>query len=115
MGSYHEPTFLESGTRQPPQVPVFGSHKQEIGLRKLPFGRPGPSKITFSVDFTAADGRKPVTFDIAEATLDRVFGLAGHSANHVFERYRGTIEKVAATIYFRGRRTTITADDFRSR
>ena len=46
------------------------------------------------------------------ATLDHVFGLGGSSAAHVFETNRSKIQEVAATIYFRGRRTTIAADDF---
>ena len=71
----HEPTFLERGTRMAPQVPVYGSPKQVISVRKLPVGRDSNPKISFSLDFAAADGRKPVTFEIPEATLDQVFGL----------------------------------------
>ena len=108
----HEPTFLERGPRMATQVPVFGSPKQVIRIRKLPAGRGDIRKISFSLDFTAADGRKAVTFEIPEATLNHVFGLGGNSAAQVFERNRGKIQEVAATIYFRGRRTTITPDDF---
>src|SRR5262245_56644770 len=108
----HEPTFLERGTRMATQVPVFGSPKQVIRIRKLPVGRGDIPKISFSLDFTGADGRKPVTFEIPEATLDHAFGLGGNSAAQVFERNRGKIQEVAATIYFQGRRTTITPDDF---
>ena len=75
-------------------------------------GRDDNPKISFNLDFTAADGRKPVTFEIPEATLDHVFGLGGNSAAHVFEPNRSKIQEVAATIYFRGRRTTIATDDF---
>lgn len=71
----HEPTFLERGTRKAPSVPVYGSPKQVIRIRKLPVGRDDIPKISFSLDFTAADGRKPVTFEIPEATLNHVFGL----------------------------------------
>lgn len=112
MRKYDEPTFLERGTRKAPPVPVYGSPKQVIRIRKLPVGRDDNPKISFNLDFTAADGRKPVTFEIPEATLDHVFGLGGNSAAHVFERNRRKIQEVAATIYFRGRRTTIATDDF---
>jgi Protein of unknown function (DUF1488) len=108
----HEPTFLELGPRKAPPVPVYGSPKQVITIRKLPVRRDGDPKISFSLNFTAADGRKPVTFEIAEATLNHVFGLGGNSPAHVFERNRRKIHEVAATVYFRGRRTTIAADDF---
>ena len=75
-------------------------------------GRDNNPKISFSLDFTAVDGRKPVTFEIPEATLNHVFGLGGNSAADVFERNRRKIQEVAAMIYFRSRRTTITAEDF---
>ena len=112
MSSDHQPTFLERGTRKAPPVPVYGSPKQMIRIRKLPVARDDIPKISFSLDFTAADGRRPVTFEIAAATLNHVFGLEGNSAAHVFERNRRKIHEVAATIYFRGRRTTITPEDF---
>ena len=112
MRQYDEPTFLERGTRMATQVPVYGSPKQVIAVRKLPVGRAGNPKISFSLDFAAADGRKPVTFEIPAATLDHVFGLGGNSATHVFERNRRKIQEVAATIYFRSRRTIINAEDF---
>ena len=112
MRKYHEPTFLERGSRMATQVPVYGSPKQVITVRKLPVGRDSNPKISFSLNFTAADGRKPVTFEIPEATLDHVFGLGGNSAAHVFERNRRKIQEVAAAIYFRGRRTIINAEDF---
>ena len=112
MRKYDEPTFLERGTRKAPPVPVYGSPQQVITIRKLPVRRDDKLKISFNLDFTAADGRKPVTFEIPEATLDHVFGLGGNSAAHVFERNRRKIQEVAATIYFRGRRTTIATDDF---
>jgi Protein of unknown function (DUF1488) len=112
--NYHEPIFLERGARMAPPVPVYGSPKQVITVPKLPVNRDAIPKISFSLDFTAADGRRPVTFEIQEATLDHVFGLGGNSAAHVFERNRRKIQEVAATIYFRGRRTTIVADDFKT-
>jgi len=112
--NYHEPIFLERGARKAPPVPVYGSPKQVITVRKLPVNRDAIPKISFSLDFTAADGRRPVTFEIQEATLDHVFGLGGNSAADVFERNRRKIQEVAATIYFRGRRTTIVADDFKT-
>ena len=46
-----------------------------ITVRKLPVGRDSNPKISFSLNFTSADGRKPVIFEIPEATLDHVFGL----------------------------------------
>jgi hypothetical protein len=112
MRRHHEPTFLPSGRRLAPQVPVYGSPQQVIG-RTLPVPRDAATKVTFTLSFTTADGRKPVTFEIAAATIDRVFGLTGYTATDVFERHRGRIQEVAAAIYFRGRRTTLTADDFR--
>jgi hypothetical protein len=57
----HEPTFLELGPRKAPPVPVYGSPKQVITIRKLPARRDGNPKISFSLNFTAADGRKSVT------------------------------------------------------
>ena len=111
--SISSPTFLERGRRKAPPVPVYGSPKQVITIRKLPVRRDDIQKISFSLDFTAADGRRPVTFEIPTGGRSiSLSGLGGISCCPRFERNRRKIHEVAATIYFRGRRTTIVADDF---
>ena len=67
------------------------------------------------IGFTASDGRKPIIFNVGNAVLDAVFGLAPDERNAaaVFSANVGAIHAAAERAHAKGR-TGLKREDFES-